>query len=143
VKGDKIPDTEHVARLCYGKAIEDGEVLGAAFLPRPNKEDYLSINWLECLQCPDRASEIVEIRRRYYAKFNLKKKDKVAILNVGTTCSKVADGTDDHRCLSATHEPEPDDDSHSGLWGFSYDDIIIGELILQTVLDFVPAIESP
>lgn len=142
MKGDNIPPTDHVTRLCYSKFIDNGIVLGAAFLPRPEKDTYLSVNWLEFLQCPDRPSEIIEIRQRY-ARFHLNKKARIAVLNVGTTCSKVIDGTDDHRCLRATHEPEEStDNSHSGLWGFSCDDIIIGELIRQSVLDYVPAILS-
>jgi len=141
VKGDRIPPNDHVARLCYGKGIEYGQIIGAAFWPRP-RDDYLSVNWLECLQCPDRPSEIAEIRKRY-ARLNLKKKDKIALLNVGATCSKVENESADRRCLNATHEPEPDDDSHSGLWGFSDDDILIAELILQSVIDVVPAIDTP
>lgn len=140
VKGDNIPPTDHVAHLCYGKGIDDGRILGAAFLPRP-KDAYLSVNWLEWLQCPDRSSEITEVRKRY-ARFKLKKKDKITLLNVGATCIKVAAESEDRRCLNATHEPELTDDSHSGLWGFSCDDILIAELILLTVLDVVPAIDT-
>ena len=142
VKGDNIPPNHHVARYCYGKGIDDGQIIGAAFLPRPTHA-YLSVNWLEYLECPDRPSEINEVRKRYATRFNLNKKDKIALLNVGATCLKVAEKSEDHRCLNATHEPEPTDDSHSGLWGFCYDDMVIAELILSTVLDVVPAKATP
>lgn len=121
---------------------DDGQILAAAFLPRPT-DAYLSVNWLEWLQCPDRSSEITEVRKRYAANFTMKKKDKIALLNVGVTCSKVEDESEDHRCLNATHEPEPNDDSHSGFWGYTYNDTMIAELILLAVLDVVPAKDTP
>jgi len=140
---NNIPPTDHISRLCYGKSIDDGNILGAAFLPRPG-DDYLSVNWLEYLRCPDQLSQVAEVRRRYANKFrSIKKKDRIAILNVEATCLKVQNETDDNRCLRATHEPEPEDDSHSGLWEFSYDDIIIGELILQSVTNDFPAVDTP
>lgn len=112
------------------------------FLPRPH-EAYLSVNWLEHLRCPDRTSEITEIRKRYATNFDLNKKYKIALLNVGVTCSMVAERSEDHRCLVATHEPEPTDDSHSGLWGFSDSDMLIAEWIRSTVLEDFPAIDTP
>jgi hypothetical protein len=141
MKGDRIPDTDHIARLCYGKGISEGQILGAAFLPRV-KDIYLSVDWLECLQCPDRASEIVELRKRY-AKRNLtpKKKDQIAILNTGDMCAKVARESEDRRQLNVSHEPQWPDDSHSGIWGISCSDMMIAELILLTVLDIAPATE--
>jgi hypothetical protein len=141
VKGDNIPSNHHIARLCR-KGIDGDQILGAAFLPRP-QEDYLSVNWLERLKCQDRPSEITEIRKRYAENFKLNKKYKIALLNVGVTCSKVAERSDNHRCLKATHEPEPTDDSHSGLWGFSDSDILIAEWIRSTVLEDFPAIDTP
>jgi hypothetical protein len=141
VKGDNIPPTDHVSHLCYGKGIEDGQISAAAFMPRPT-EAYLSVNWLEWLQCQDRSSEITEVRKRY-TRFNLKKKYRIALLNVGVTCSKVATESEDNRCLKATHEPKPDDDSHSGLWGYTYNDTMIAELIRLSVLDDFPAIDTP
>ncbi len=142
MEGDIIPPTDHITRLCFGKAVDGETILGAAFLLRPQKDHYLSVNWLEYLKCSDRVSEIAEIRRRY-SRFNLKKNDRIAILNVGITCLKVASNTNDNRCLKATHEPLTEDDSHSGLWGYSSNDILIAELICQSVLYSVPVIENP
>jgi hypothetical protein len=135
-----VPPTDHLSRLCYGKGVEDGQIIAAAFLPRP-KENYLSVNWLECLQCLDRFSEIAEIRRRY-ASFNLKKKDLIAVLNVGTMCSKVAEESPDNRSLNVTSEPLPSDDSHCGIWGFTDNDMLIAELIRLTVLETYPATQK-
>jgi len=73
VKGDNIPHTDHIAHYCYGKMVENGVVSGAAFLP-DQTDTYLSVNWLEFLKCSDRSSEITEVRRRYAANFNVRKK---------------------------------------------------------------------
>lgn len=142
VKGDNIPSDHHIARLCGSKGIEGDQITAAAFLPRPD-EAYLSVNWIEHLGCLDRPSEIAEIRRRYAATFRLKKKYRIALLNVGLTCSEVSQKSEDHRCLSATHEPVPADDSHSALLGFSDNDLLIAELILSTVLEDMPAVGVP
>jgi hypothetical protein len=145
VKGDRVPPTDHIARLCYGKGVDDGQILGAAFLPRPT-DNYLSVNWLEILNCPDRLFEIAEFRIRYAAiPFNLKKKDLIAILNVGDMCTNVEEESQGGYHLRVTHEPTEADDSHSGVWGFSENNgnnLLIAELICSTVLETYPAVET-
>ncbi len=145
MKGDKVPPTDHIARLCYGKGVEDGQILGVAFLPR-NTDNHLSVNWLEFLSCPDRLLEIAELRIRYAAiPFNLKKKDLIAILNVGDMCMNVEEGSQGGYHLRVTHEPTESDDSHCGIWGFSGNNginLLIAELIWSTVLETYPAIET-
>ena len=47
MKGDIVPDADHVTRLCGGSHIrEDGTIAATAYKPRPG-ETYLSVNWLE------------------------------------------------------------------------------------------------
>ena len=121
---------------------EDGQISPAAFLPR-QEDEFLSVNWLESLKCSDRPSAITEIRKRYAANFQLNKKYRIALMNVGITCSMVAMQSMDHRGLKATHEPELNDDSHSGFSGYTYNDTMIAEIIRLSVLDDVPAIETP
>ena len=58
MKGDVIPDADHITRLCGGSHVrEDGTISATAFKPRPG-EAYLSVNWLECLGLPDRDAEL-------------------------------------------------------------------------------------
>jgi hypothetical protein len=53
MKGQSIPDSEHVARYCKASTIENSAVQATAFMLRTG-EEYLSVNWLENLDCPDR-----------------------------------------------------------------------------------------
>jgi len=39
------------------------------------------------------------------------------------------------------HEPEEDDPSHSGIYGFQYDDRLIADLIAEMVQETYPARE--
>ena len=64
MKGDKIPDQDHVARLCWPSKIENGEIQATAFHLKLG-EDSLSVNWLEYFNCLNRESEISELRQAY------------------------------------------------------------------------------
>ena len=46
MKGDEIPDANHVARQCNVNTCPGGELLATAFHPAPF-DDGLSVNWLE------------------------------------------------------------------------------------------------
>jgi len=59
MKGDPIPDKDHIARLCSPKTVPDGQIEASAFLLRRDEES-LSINWLESLNCSSRECEITE-----------------------------------------------------------------------------------
>ena len=85
MKGDPIPDKDHIARLCVPKTVSDGQIEASAFLLR-NDEESLSVNWLECLNCSSREREIVEVQRVYFAKLDIKPKARIAVLNVGEIC---------------------------------------------------------
>ena len=45
--GAPIPDENHVTRLCL-RGYDDGEILSTAFTPRPQDQNRLSVNWVEC-----------------------------------------------------------------------------------------------
>jgi hypothetical protein len=85
MKGDRIPDQDHVARHCGGATIhEGGTVNGTAFRLWRGKEDYLSVNWLEFLDSSDRNSQLAALREAFRAKnFKLGKNARFAVLNVG------------------------------------------------------------
>ena len=140
MKGQEVPDSDHVGRYCKASTIEDGEIQATAFMLRQN-EQYLSVNWLENLKCPDRTSEIRALQEVYSRKFNrVGTTAQLAILNVGVLRNKVANESPDMRQLRVLHEPiMPDDPSHTGIFGFSFVDEIIAELIAQTILDKYPA----
>lgn len=132
MKGDTIPDDDHIARLCMPKHVPDGQIQATAFLLRSD-EDGLSVNWLEFLDCSSRESEIDEIRRTYKAKLDIKPGAKIAVLNVGEVREKVLTGSDDNRNLAVLHNPEINDQSHSEIYNLRNDNEWIAELILETV----------
>ena len=53
MKGDKIPDSDHISRFCRPMQVEDGQIQSPAFMLRP-KDENLSVNWLEFLNIVNR-----------------------------------------------------------------------------------------
>ena len=78
--GPRIPDTDHVSRLCGGsKCDDDGRPLGAAFMLRRD-EPYLSVNWLESTGASNRAEQLAAVRRHLTDKeINLPAKGRLAV----------------------------------------------------------------
>jgi hypothetical protein len=136
MKGQSIPDSEHVARYCKASTIENSAVQATAFMLRTG-EEYLSVNWLENLNCPDRESAISALQNLYSRKLNrVGTTARIAILNVGAFRAKVAQESPDMRQLRVLHEPiTPEDPTHSGIYDIAPDDEIIAELIAQTILE--------
>jgi hypothetical protein len=139
MKGQAIPDSDHVGRYCKASTVENGEISATAFMMRET-EEYLSVNWLEELKRPSRASQIRDLQEVYNKKLKVGATARIAILNVGTLRSKVQRESPDSRLLRVLHEPEePDDPSHAGIYEIPHDDEIIAELIAQVVLENHPA----
>ena len=139
MKGDVIPDPDHVARHCKTTTAPDGEIQATAFMLREG-EQSLSVNWLEELRCSDRTSEVRALQDLYARKMTrVGTGARIAILNVGTLHTKVASESSDRRLLRVLHDPEPDDSSHSGIYEIPYDDDLVAELIAQVVLENHPA----
>ena len=138
MKGDKIPDKNHIARYCKPTQVADGQIQATAFMLRTDEES-LSVNWLEFLNCSSRESEITEIRNIYSAKLNVGMRARIAILNIGEVRKKVLAESTDRRNLEVLHDPISDDPSHSGIYNLKQDDELIAELILETVRETYPA----
>ncbi len=138
MKGDIIPNEEHIARFCRPSHVSNGKVQATAFMIRPI-EDSLSVNWLEFLNCPSRSEEIAEIRKIYSKKnLNIGPNAKIAVLNVGEMCGKVLTESPDSRVLEVLHNPSGNDQSHSGIYNCRVDDELIAELIVEVVRNLYP-----
>ena len=138
MKGDPIPDPDHVSRHCSRTRIAPGgRITGAAFLPRP--DECLSLNWLEHGGLSDRDSQIQQIRAALSKRRNLGAQDKFAVINVGQVRSHVLNATTDRRNLRFLHEPIAEDFSHSEVCGFRADEPLIADLIAEMVLESHPA----
>ena len=135
MNGQVIPDPDHVARYCKTSTAPDGEIQATAFMLRKG-EQSLSVNWLEELKCPDRASEVGALQDLYARKMKVGAGARIAILNVGTVRTKVKLESPNRVAVRVVHEPEDDDPSHSGIYGIPYDDQqIVAELIAQVILE--------
>jgi hypothetical protein len=148
VKGDPIPDRHHVARYVGGTHVDNGRVVGNAFLRRRG-ESGPSVHWLEML-AGDVGDHIDQLRRR--SRLDRRPSAVFARLNVGATRRHVADNVIDHRKIAFIHDPldaKPpnhplDDPSHALIDGLPHPDDTpqaeaIGDLIAETVLDTFPA----
>ena len=141
MRGDKIPDPDHIARFCRPMQAPEGQIQATAFMLRSD-EEYLSVNWLEYLDCSSRDQEINEIRNIYSEKLNVGKSAKIAFLNVGEIHEKVFTESPDKRNIEVLHDPivnDIPDPSHSGIYNLKQDDELIAELILETVHEVYPA----
>lgn len=140
MKGDKIPDEDHISRLCFPKHVDKtyGEIQATAFMLREGEES-LSVNWLEILKLQNRDCELSEIKSIYKSKFSVNPNAKIAILNIGEVCDIVNKESEDNRILEILHDPGKNDPSHSGIYNLNHDDQLIAELILKVVSEIHPA----
>ncbi|MDA2927173.1 hypothetical protein MYX78_08070 [Acidobacteria bacterium AH-259-G07] len=143
MKGDFVPDTDHVSRYCSrSRLTEEGKVTAAAFQLKEH-EQSISVNWLEFLSQPNRQAEIAEVRKVLTSnRITLRRTGRIAVLNVGETRNHVYSATHpDSKDLHILHDPLPNDSSHSGIFGVMMDDQLIPELIVQTVKEIHPALD--
>lgn len=143
MKGDIIPDEDHIARYCKpSKISEDGQIEFGAFMLRKD-EEALSVDWLEFLKCSSREDEIIEMRKIYPSRLAVGAKAKIAILKVGAVRKKVQTESLDNRILKVIHEPSVGVlsvvDPHSEIYNLRQDDELIAELIRETICEDYPA----
>lgn len=139
-----IPDTDHTVRHCWKRTWldEDGDITSAAFKPR-DAEEYISVSWIEYYVHPDFDENLNEVRTELASRRIVKPTHKLALLKVGRTSSYVHDGMDDGRQIIFRHKPGTvDDNSHSGIFEIYPDAEIIAELITESVLALLPAVET-
>ena len=142
MKSDTIPDQDHVARLCHPNQAPEGQIQPSAFLLK-SEEEYLSVNWLEFLNCPCRESGINELRQLYSKKFlRVGASARIAVLNVGKICEIVRTERPNNQELKVLHYPllladdptlKVDDLSHSGIYNLNEDNHFIAELIVEVL----------
>lgn len=135
-----LPDDDHVSRYCRPSNIEDGIPTTAAFLPRSG-EEYLSVNWLEYFGEVTLDAAVEGIRAVFSEKgYRVSRNGRFAALNVGEVKTAVEEATG--RAVSVDYLPLVDDPSHSGIRGYTSDDLAIAvELANLLTLQYVhPAI---
>ena len=140
MKGDPIPDTDHITRLCKPMTAPNGEIQATAFMLRDD-EPFLSVSWVEYFKLNDIDEAIDNLRGIYVQVFNkLTKNYRIGLLSVDSVKQKVHDESPDNRNVNILHEPNGIDPSHSGIYDLNPDNEFIAELILETILENYPAI---
>jgi hypothetical protein len=131
MKGDHLPASDHVVRYCPGsKLAEDGTPLATAFFLRRN-EKYLSVEWLEYLQQHVKEDPVRKAASIFKEKLNVGSTARMAVLNVGNMCRHVK--TQTALTIGVLHEPGKNDPAHAGIHDTAQDEMIIAELITETV----------
>jgi hypothetical protein len=123
---DEIPNSDHVVRHCRAARVQGDEIAAAEFeLRLQQKEEYLSVNWLEGTAQPDLESQLrvvrAEIRR------DLKPKDRFAKLNVGKSKQHVFQNAR----VRLTFRRIAEGSTHSGIFGIPQLQRINGAVALQ------------
>ena len=94
-----------------------------AFIPRQD-EDYLSVNWLEYFGETELSATVERVRGVFHSKgFTLRPNGRFAVLNVGAAKTGAHEAV--KRTLSINHLPCSDDPSHSGILGYSSEDLAV------------------
>ncbi len=124
LKNDHLPFDNHISRYCKPKTLSEEKPTGASFMLREN-EQHLSVNWLEHNGMPSREEQVAHIRKSI--NLQLAKTGKLAVLNVGSMLEYVKSNSD-NSSISVLHEPLPDDESHSGVFGYSHEDDLIAAI---------------
>lgn len=142
MKGDAISDGDHVARYCKPTTVENGVPLVAAF-SMGEQSDHLSVNWLEFLSRDKWDNQIQCLREVFRAKgYTLRKNGRFAVLNVGRSIQAVE--TSVGYGIAFRHWPEENNESHSGIFGYTHDDLAVA-LELRSVVaedDIYPAVSD-
>jgi len=134
--GESLPSQDHTARYCpRSRLLEDGMVSGTAFYLRAG-EQYVSVEWLECLNQPTRRHEIRTVVGILAQKLRIKASAVIAVTNVGEVCTHVSEASGFQ--IHFLHEPEPNDPAHSGIHDTSQDEMLIAELIVEKVTETYP-----
>ncbi|MXX97307.1 MAG: hypothetical protein F4065_08815 [Rhodothermaceae bacterium] len=128
----EIGEDHHVARYCKPSAIgDDGLPLATAFELR-DRDDHLSVNWLEFFETTDLPQAIDYVRQAFREKkFGVRRNGKFVSLQVGMVKEVILRNSD--LPAKIIHLPEQNDPSHSGVFGYTASDELISTEISELV----------
>lgn len=136
-----VPDDNHLSRYCKPSAMgQDGLPMAVAFTLR-HGEDHLSVNWLERLGEPDLEAAVDHVRAVFRAKgYRVKPSGGFAVLNVAAVKAAVLRIV--NRPARVEHLPLDNDESHSGVFGYTADDLAVAMAIkaLVSLEDVFPGV---
>lgn len=119
-----LSDDDHISRYCKPSAIdESGRPMANAFSLRQG-ENHLSVNWLEYFNETELNAAVERVREVFHSKgFTLRPNGRFAVLNVEAAKTAVHEAVG--RTLNIDHLPLSDDPSHSGILGYSSEDLAV------------------
>ena len=129
---------EHnVARYFGPRKIINGTVAYDVFLLRAG-EDFLSTNWLEYFHPTNRQLQVAAVQDALESKgFRVGRNGRFAILNVDTVVQQVYRAC--NVLLNFRLLGQPNDPSHTGIFGYSTDDTDVAESLANLVQESHPA----
>lgn len=137
--GQPLEAASHVTKLVKNIHVHEGEIAdGEALRPRPD-EEYMSVNWLEYDGDNDLKTCLQKIICILKKKMNVKNNHWLPVVNVKKAIEYIKAESPDKRKIQFLYKPEfkPkfkwDDPSHSGVYGYSYEDAMIGDLMMDVV----------
>jgi hypothetical protein len=153
MKGDPVPNADHVLRLVGGQYIDTKDnresALGGGFISKPKDDNKPSCNWLECFlpdiqALPEQVQKIRELSR-----LKLGAKGRFAKINVGQVVTYIQRNTVNQHILTIIKDPlEADgqnlaDPSHALIANVPDENDpngeLIGDLIAECVIELYPA----
>lgn len=137
MSGATLPDSDHVARYCAPSFFDAGELQAAAFIRRKEKGEIdISVDWLEHLDPINRSAQIQALQRIFASKMRrVSTGAKFAVLNVGKARSTVRMETPNRVELVFKHDPQPDDQAHTGIFGTVNSEVEVADALLRTVIN--------
>lgn len=87
------------------------------------------MEWLECLNQPNRRQEMGAVVGILARKLQIKASAVIPVTHIVEVCNYVAEASG--FSIRFRHEPEPDDPAHSGIYGTDQDEMMIAELIAE------------
>jgi hypothetical protein len=145
VTSQPLPDEHHFTRYVGASKIYpsfDGKrrVDSDRFLPRPDyppgagPEEFVSVDWLEHFQGISRRQQLDQVCNALQGRgITVSRYGGFAVVNVFET--KTA-GLNNGRTLRVRTTGEPDDPSHSGIYGLTpEDDIIAQEIAFKSIVE--------
>jgi hypothetical protein len=134
MRGNPLPDQDHISRYCAPKTAPDGKPTGASFMLRPD-EEFLSVNWMEYFGDIGQDAQINKICESI--ELSLAASGLFAVLNVGEIIDQIQKNSE--KQLAVLYEPTSGDPSHSGVYGYGYEDDLVADLIAEFVLKTYPS----
>ena len=137
MKGECVPDSDHVLRHIKGRFIEGDEIDGGGFRLRET-ETELSFNWIEYYRTLTSDEQLQKIRDTF--PLEVKKKDKFVKLNVGRAKNHVSREHPEGKVIDFIEDGDDEVPSHCLMTVVPEIDEMIGDLLVECILEVFPAI---